>query len=220
MRRKGWIFNVELYLSDFATILLSYVIAVILRYKVMDSDPGINALSLPYMITAVIYSFVMASVIHLLDKTEKKYRYRTDYKSGINTIIMQLIGCLALLSFFYVANAIYFSRVALVVFWLVSSVLLIIKDAFIRKKVWDTQKNGNQKINVLVVGTGKAAKEFMRSVVCFPNYGYHLSGYLAEKITNEEEFLNEVNDLIIDTCGLLGGECGFDKFDNLPLSQL
>lgn len=219
MRRKGWIFNVEIYLSDFVTILLSYVIAVILRYKVMDSDPGINALSLPYMITAVIYSFVMASVIHLLDKAEKKYRYRTDYRSGINTVITQLIGSLALLSFFYVANAIYFSRVALVVFWLVSCVLLIIKDAFMRKKVYDAQKNGNKKINVLVVGTGKAAKEFIRSAVCYSNYGYHLIGYLAEKKTNEEEFLNEVNDLIIDTCGMLGGECGFDKFDNIPLGQ-
>lgn len=235
--KKGRLLSRSLFLdiaccvSDFISIMLSYVIAVILRYRVMESDPGINALSWPYLITVMIYSFVMASVLQLMSGvnglsgaggTERKYRYRTDYSSYINVIISQLIGCLALLSFFYVANAIYFSRIALVLFWLISSVILIAKDMLLRSIVWKSRRNGTSKIGVLVVGTGKAAMEYIRSLICFPNYGYHLVGYLydGDYRRNETVFLNNLDDFIIGSCGTLGGECGFNKFDNIPSDQV
>lgn len=243
MRGKRWLFSdrnllcnspfldVACYVSDFIAIMLSYIIAVVLRYKVMESDPGINALSWPYLITVMIYSFVMASVLKIMGgvndtgSIEKKYRYRTDYSSYLSVIISQLIGCLGLLSFFYVANAIYFSRIALVLFWLISSGLLIAENMLIRKFVWNSRKVASgSKVNVLVVGTGKAAMEYIRSVICFPNYGYHLIGYLADEGKCNElvkhDFLNQLDDFIISSCGILGGECGFNKFDNIPSSRV
>lgn len=136
MRERQWIspfLDVACYASDFVAIMLSYVIAVVLRYRVMENDLGINALSWPYLITVMMYSFVMASVLQLMNGANgasgigRKYRYRTDYTSYLYVITAQLIGCPGLLSFFYVANAIYFSRIALVLFWLISSLLLIAK---------------------------------------------------------------------------------------------
>lgn len=218
------IFGVILYLTDFLTLIVAYVIAVVVRYNIMESEPGINALSAPYILTAMIYSLLMATALQLLNKEDDKYRFRTDDGTYFRLVLIQLIGCLALLSFFYVANAIYFSRMALVIFWIMSSFLLIVKNILLRYRLGHKLKKGKKKINVLLVGEGKAAIEYARSLICYPNYGFHLTGFLLENESKnsksiaekEQSFINELNDFAISTCGSLSGECGFNMFDKIP----
>lgn len=84
-------------------------------------------------------------------------------------------------------------------------------------------KADGPKINVLVVGAGRAAMEYIRSLICFPNYGCHLVGYLAREECSEaakKDFADKVDDFIIGSCGILGGECGFNKYDNIPSDQV
>ena len=43
-------------------IFVSYIIAVFIRYRILDSKPGVAALSVPYLMVALIYRAVFIIV--------------------------------------------------------------------------------------------------------------------------------------------------------------
>lgn len=191
MKRKV-LFRLSLYELDTVTIFLSYATAVVLRYHIMDSEPGINALSMPYLLIALIYSLIMANVIQIINGTGK-YFYRNDYFENVKLMSAQAIGCLVLLSFFYIANVIYFSRWALVLFWLFSCMFSIIRNGVVRSYLHKKRKAGQNKNHVLVIGDGKYAEEYMNAVFEYPEYGFNIFGYLGEKRNAPPICLNKWN---------------------------
>ena len=62
-------------ISDAIVIFCSFVLSAIIRYKVMDVELGINTLSAPYLLVAVLYSFMVAASLLVVHASEK-YLYR------------------------------------------------------------------------------------------------------------------------------------------------
>lgn len=114
--------------TDVLAIFISYVIAVYVRYEIMESQPGLNTLSAPYLLIALSYSFIVASVLSFV-RSQKETDKRNYEQYGLFSI--NAIGCLFLLAFLYTIGELYFSRWALVLFWLVSSAMLVIKNVFL-----------------------------------------------------------------------------------------
>lgn len=172
-------------------IFISYILAVFIRYNVLRSDPGINALSTPYLIIASVYSFLIACTFD----REEYPRWLTQ-RSSINSLYRILsknaIGCLLLLSTFYITGIVYFSRWALILFWVFSTLGLILKREIMYSRIAIRRCKGKDLLNVLVIGEGELMEAYVRSINENPQFGIRIIGYIGQhdkhKIKEEEIF--------------------------------
>ncbi len=166
------------FITDMVTVFISYVIAMYIRYEIMDSLPGLEMLSVPYLLIALIYSFVMASIFSYV-RSDNRYYFRSRDNGAYMIFLINIIGCLFLLSIFYVLGVMDLSRMALVLFWGISSLLVIMK----KELLIPILLNGNMRaacgLNVLIVGDGELAKKFIRSLESGVFSGCNLIGYIG-----------------------------------------
>lgn len=160
----------------------------------MDSDPGLDVLSAPYLIIALIYSIVMACIFAftLGDSNQINKLYSKSNSSGMYMILsINVVGCLVLMSAFYVIGVVYFSRWALVLFWGISSLLIMMKKGVVQNYLSKEEAKSQLGSNVLVIGDGDLAKEYINSAFGFPFLGRNIVGYV--KIHEDEELGESFN---------------------------
>ena len=209
-------------ITDVLAIFISYILAVYIRYYIMHADPGINLLSMPYLLIAVAYSLIMACVMSY--RRGRREKEQGD-KTGIGLITINAFGCLGYLAFLYTIGEIYFSRWAMVFFWMFSNVLLVIKEivleAVFDKRMLVLTKNKR----VLVVGEGELTFSYLRAVGFDSACDFTIIGYVGNSssfyfendfesdikkygLEVEEEALDNNPD--ITKKGWLGGYEGFE----------
>ena len=165
-------------ISDAFVVFCSYVLAVVIRYRVMEVEPGIEALSAPYLLVAVLYSISLSAALFVSHASEK-YLYRAYEGGTLKDFYLNTIACLLLLSFFYIAGIGYFSRLAMVLFWMISTIAIYCKKMVFRRILNFIRRNGKNKIHVLVIGEGTLAEQYMKSIVQMPELGTNIIGYLS-----------------------------------------
>ncbi len=160
-------------------IFISYILAVFIRYYILRSDPGINAFSAPYLIIAFVYSFLIACTF---DREE--YPRWLTHRSSINSLYRILsknaIGCLLLLSTFYITGIVYFSRWALILFWVISTMGLILKRELTYSRIAIRRCKGQDPLNVLIIGDGALMEAYVRSINDNPQFGIQIAGYMGK----------------------------------------
>ncbi len=187
-------------ISDAIVIFCSFVLSVIIRYKVMDVEPGINALSAPYLLVAVLYSFMVAASLLVVHASEK-YLYRAYQGDILKDFYFNTISCLLLLCFFYIAGIGYFSRLAMIMFWVISTIAIYVKKMILRRVLYYIRSKGKNRIHVLIIGEGDIANRYIQSVDIMPELGINIIGYLggsarkAEgyKVLHEKQQTNKPN---------------------------
>lgn len=163
--------------TDVLTIFISYVLAVYIRYEIMDSQPGLNTLSAPYLLIAMAYSIIIASILQYVRKSRERKPAGGEY--GLFSI--NAIGCLFLLAFFYIIGELDFSRWALVIFWLISSFLLILKSILLTVIFDKKQLELTGKMRILLVGGGEVTRTYINSVCWDTACDFHILGYVGDK---------------------------------------
>lgn len=181
IRKYRTLINLLDVVTDVLAVFLSYVLAVYIRYHILRSQPGLNTLSAPYLLLAAVYGIVMASVFSVTQSSGKKDPISSD-SDFFKIFSVNAIGCLVLVSFFYIVNVIYFSRWALVLFWVISSAVVIVKKELLRLWLRKWWAKGNHRVRVLIVGDGELAREYISSVTYLaPCSMLEPVGYLGEK---------------------------------------
>ncbi|MCC8107288.1 MAG: hypothetical protein LIO99_15025 [Clostridiales bacterium] len=181
--------NVLYYLdtiSDACILFASYVISMYIRYYIMDSEPGLPILSTPYLLVAAVYSVIMASVFsyvqsgkeNWIDKDMRLYS-KLNGGSGHKILAVNMIGCLFLMSFFFVVGVVHFSRWALVLLWGISSMGIIIKEGIVQICLSRENVRVQHGVRTLVVGDGELAKEYLRSACGYPLLGRYVVGVVG-----------------------------------------
>jgi hypothetical protein len=162
--------------TDVFTIILSYLLAAFIRYKVLDSEPGLNVFSAPYMLIAFTYSIILAVFF-----CYTRYKGKDSSGSrGYGVLPINAIGCLFLLAFFYIIGELYFSRLALILFWLISSALLeakwlVLGNLYNRKRFKLTSK-----VRVLMVGGGRVAQDYICAVGWDDACNFNIIGFVGD----------------------------------------
>lgn len=173
-------------IGDAVSVFVAYLLAMFIRYHVLEAAPGINTLSAPYLMMAALYSILVADFLRILRATNKSY-FRKYQNGFFNIVSLTGIGSLFFLAFLYIANVKYFSRWALLLFWILSCVLLLVKNAvfqFLLKKIGSKSHN-----RVLIVGDGKLAKEYGLSVLSDQDADANILGYVGDQ--KKEDILLE-----------------------------
>ena len=187
-------------ISDAIVVFFSFVLSVIIRYKVMDVEPGINALSAPYLLVAVLYSFMVAASLLVVHASEK-YLYRAYQGDVLKDCYFNTISCLLLLCFFYIAGIGYFSRLAMIMFWVISTIAIYGKKMILKRVLYYIRSKGKNRIHVLIVGEGDIANRYIQSVDIMPELGINIIGYLSDgarkadgyKVLHENQRMDKPN---------------------------
>lgn len=172
LRFQGFISTV----ADVLAAFVSYVLAVYIRYHILESKPGLNTLSIPYLLIALAYSVIIASILGYV-------RQSGGQGSGMEygLFAINAVGCLFLLAFLYTIGEQYFSRWALVLFWLISSALLFLKDIVLTLAFKKRQRAVSRKTRVVVIGSGRNCSDYIRAAGYEDSCDFTIVGYIGEK---------------------------------------
>ena len=160
--------------SDALLTFLSYLCAIWLRFDVLKGIVSVSPWSSDFVITAALYSAVIVGVYGAarLYSTERSLR-----PAGFAAIpIINGFGVLILMALLYVVRIMDFSRLALVIFWLISSAIITGKRFVLLLLLRSAQRRGENLKHVIVAGSGHLAAQYIRDVRMQEKSGCRIEG--------------------------------------------
>ena len=171
--------------ADAALIFLSYLLAVRLRFTVLDGSVSIPMDS-PFLLSLIAGYAVLAVMVYAGFHLYHPNRLRRLWKDISVVTLVNTLGVLALMALLFTLRIIDFSRGTVILFWGISSLLVILKTALVRslRKAWIRQERFLT--HVVVVGSGKNAGNYIREIAERPELGIRVDGYLSRETGNKE----------------------------------
>ncbi|MDY5007497.1 sugar transferase [Candidatus Allofournierella merdipullorum] len=208
IRRHQGLLNMANFLLDTGLVFASYLLAVWLRQGVL-TDAVLTMqelLQLHYILGALLYACVMG-VAYVALRLYGSFRFQRFWQEAATLAVANAVGTLAIGTGLYLFRLTDFSRLTLLLLYLISTVLVILKRVMLRGILEHYRSLGYNTRTLLVVGGGEHACGYMQHIRDNPQYGYRLLGYIAtspaEK-TNEaylggyEEFHKRVSTRAVD----------------------
>ena len=207
IRRNRAFLNYINFVSDMLLVVVAYVLASWIRIDLMDGNSNnMAALSPDSVFLAVIYAigvFVILSILGFYNSRNRRLSWK------IRTIFTAVTLAVLLAStILYIFRMVDFSRGVLYLFYGLTVLFLCAK--YIVMRVWfdNVRSRGYNLQHVLVVGTGKLAKQFAKDAEKELSRGYEITGfigkeeegikYLGEYSTLEEHLLSpEIQEVVI-----------------------
>mgnify|MGYP002625796461 CR=1 FL=1 len=157
---------------------VSYIIAVNIRFDILDGDVSINMKNPRLMFAAAVYSLVIVlayAVFHLYDPFRSRWLKRDVWIiAGIN-----LVGILTLTTLSFVLKLMDVSRLTLFIFWLISTIAVDTKMVIAEMLIRSIRAKGKYLRHVIVIGNGKNAALYINDVVREPKLGIVVDGYVS-----------------------------------------
>lgn len=158
----------------FLTLPLAYWFRFCLLRDGVVSVPFNNYLALNVVL--VLAHLLVFAFLGLLDPPE---RFRVP-QEAVRLLLAEILIAGALLSALFISHEVYYSRVALGIYFLISGLLLGAKRLLQRQILRSFRRKGHGRKNVLVIGSGKTAATYLAKIKSQRHLGYHPIGYVAE----------------------------------------
>ncbi len=166
---------------DMVLIFISYLFSVWLWlgvYRQNLENPAVQLLGSRTILAAVGYAVVMVVIFYAF-RLYGSFRF-TRIGSEIFTLIQaNALGILLLTMGLYFSHLIDFSRGVLALFFITSSLLLILKRVVLRTILQRLRMLGYNQKHVLIVGNGSLAQKYADTLRSNRQYGLNIMGYLA-----------------------------------------
>jgi putative colanic acid biosynthesis UDP-glucose lipid carrier transferase len=177
------------YTLDIIIILIAYLIAKKFRYNI-----DLQYFSYPFFFLSIVLWFVM-SVFSKIYFEKRSNKFAEEMVQMIYHSILFIVSLSSVL-FFLNLNHKFPSKFVLV-FANILTFLAILSKYAIRKKIHAYLNKGIFYDHVLLVGSTKAAEEFIDAVIKYYYYGYKCIGYIDEldQLKKECAYLGNLNDL-------------------------
>lgn len=177
------------YTLDIIIILLAYLIAKKFSYNI-----DLQYFSYPFFFLSVVLWFVM-SIFSKIYFEKRSNKFAEEMVQMIYHSILFIVSLSSVL-FFLNLNHKFPSKFVLV-FANILTFLAILSKYAIRKKIHAYLNKGIFYDQVLLVGSTKAAEEFIDAVKKYYYYGYKCIGYIddQDKLKKECAYLGNLNDL-------------------------
>lgn len=203
IKRNQRYFNLLNMLLDGILIYLSYMIATYIRFDVMyGSEPALKLAWNPvYLRVALVYTLIIVFLYYCFHLYSTKRTQRVS-QSVIRIVAVNVLGVAFLSGFFYLIHFGDFSRVAIAIFLGLSTALVALKHWSVHAILRSMRNRGVNLKNVVLVGDGELAHQYVRSLENNPQYGFHIIGYvsradkpeLGSRLCEYEELADWLND--------------------------
>ncbi|MBQ7487116.1 MAG: undecaprenyl-phosphate glucose phosphotransferase [Clostridia bacterium] len=164
--------------SDAALILISYFVSLGIRFEVLNGYSGNPLRDSRFAIVAVLYSIgivITYAAAHLY-KPKRLKRVGID---NIRVFIINGIGSFILMAFFFIFRLLDVSRLTIFIFWMLSSVFVSVKRTTVFAVLRYFRSKGYNLKHVVVVGNGRLAQQYIRSIRANTQLGIRVDGYVS-----------------------------------------
>ncbi len=185
IRSNQRFFNILHVMSDGVLIYLSFLMAFILRFQVMDgqiSTAG-SDIYFKFAMIAVPIQLTLYGCFKLYG-SQRRERFLTLF---YRLCICNLIGYAILLMGLFWMKEVHFSRLSLIYFLIFETFSVTLKRFVLIKTLQQLRKQGQFQRNLIVLGSGELAQLYVQEIQSSPHLGYQINGYLAPK-QQEESF--------------------------------
>lgn len=197
-------------LSDGILVFASYFLALQVRFVWLDGVmTEFNLWTLQAVLAAGVYSLALVVAFYLCQLYES-FRFNHIEKELVRVAVINGVGALILMSFLYIFRMEQISRMAVFLFWLISTVLVGAKRWIVKGMLHRYRAKGYNQRHVVVVGCGHLAQQYVDDIRENPHYGVVVDGYVGRssrprmgKSLGEYEALeqilaeNQVDELIV-----------------------
>ena len=166
-------------ISDGALILLSYLCALWLRFDVLGGRTSLQFDS-PMLVSVIFCYSVLIVLVYYVLGLYGYGRLRRKREEGLRVLLVNGLGTLALMAVFYVVRIVDFSRLMLVMFWMISSASIIAKWTFVRAVLAYYRRKGYNLKHVIIIGSGQLAYQYSQDIAAHPQMGFSIAGYIGD----------------------------------------
>lgn len=165
-------------LLDLAAIFLSYPLAVFVRFDILNGQRNLEPLARGYLLVAAVYSLLIV-VVYAACRMYGSARFKRPGEEILAVAFINGVGTVALMAALYVTRIVDFSRLTMVFFWLISSLLVSLKRITVKLLLQHYRARGYNQKHVIVVGNGHLAHQYIRDVSDHPQMGFTVDGYVS-----------------------------------------
>lgn len=181
IRENQKILNVINALTDGMILFISYLISTFIRFYIMyGAKPALDkAWNQNYFTAAILFAaveliaFYFAHIYSVTRRSRMSREIERILEMGFFSIVL-------LMAFLYFTRIVDFSRIAIVIYFGLSSLLLIIKRIILRYTLRYYRKRGYNQKHIVLVGDGALARQFLEGVQNEPELGYKVDGYVSK----------------------------------------
>ncbi len=179
IRKNQMLLNILNMASDFFLIFLSYPLAMYTRLEVLRGESQMPLLSLPYYILAGSCALLAVFIYYILGMYSSQ-RLKQNGGEIFRVPLVNGIVSLGAMALLYLIRIVEFPRLAVVLFWLFSSLLVIAKHTFGRVVLRHYRSLGYNQKRIAIVGNGHLAKQYLESIQENPQLGIKVMGYISK----------------------------------------
>lgn len=178
------VINILNVIFDFAILFLSYIGATYIRFFCMYVwyEAKVPALWVAwnrgYFLAALLFALAEIVFFYVTNVYSRTRRMRLR-QEVVKILEAGAFAVLVLMAVLYLTRVVDFSRIAIAVYYVLSSALLIIKRLIVRSILRYRRKKGYNQKHVIIVGNGKHARQYVESIKSNPDLGYTIDGYVS-----------------------------------------
>ena len=166
---------------DEAIVLISYILAWVIRFRTDWLGPAYLSLPWDYYMQALIYILPLYLALNYIFNLYVPMMTQRRYKEAGNIVKANALGILIIILVLYFAKQIHFARNMIVMFAVINVVLDGVVRNIIRTIVKRGARNNKNRKNILLVGYSNSAEEFIDRIIEFPELGYNVMGILDDE---------------------------------------
>ena len=184
IKRNQKIINALNMISDGIIIIMSYFVAIYIKFNLLDGRVSIDLWHHPYTLLPLIYA-VCVVLTYVSVRMYGSFRFKHRMDEITRVFFINGVWMLVAVTYLYLVKEFHFSRSALFIFYLIASVLLILKKWSVRLIMRAFRSHGYNQKHVVIVGNGHYAKQYVDDIRKNPQLGITIDGYLS-KVKKDE----------------------------------
>ena len=173
-------FNFILVLLDIGVVTASLLFAWYIRFVSPFFDDGVRTMNLRAYIELLGIIIPLYLILFVFFGLYQPYRKQRFFKECREIIFANIIGIAILMSALFTLKSIHFSRIMLGIFFLTSTILMIIERGSLRKILRMARERGFNIKYIIIVGAGNIGQTFAAKVVGDRQLGYKVTGYVDD----------------------------------------
>ncbi|MBK5244420.1 MAG: undecaprenyl-phosphate glucose phosphotransferase [Eubacteriaceae bacterium] len=180
-------FNFMLVLCDVSVVTIALFFAWYIRFVSPFFDDGIRTMDLAAYIGLLMIIIPLYLIIFAIFGLYRPYRKQPFFKEFQEIIFSNIIGIAILMAILFTQKSINFSRIMLGVFFLTSTILMIIERGSARKILRMARERGFNIKYIIIVGAGSIGQTFAAKIADDRQLGYKISGYVDDYFHKSEK---------------------------------
>ena len=183
LKRHNHFFKILFFILDTGVVVLSWVLAYFLRFKLQLILPAEHVPSIEEHIFLLALILPMYSIVSSkmgLYQPMRVKKTKSEIIKIINAVSLTLLLVIASIYFFFMYFQFHYSRLSLIYFWGLTIISVSFVRIFIRTILRRFREKGYNLRHILIVGTGDLATDIMDKINKQPAFGINIVGFLSK----------------------------------------